>query len=225
MTEPPVSQWDMRVRLAADRVLRAIAHHTTPQRQAKVALLASAALSIATAVEPNLHNDLLVLEKLLKVGAISALLKDVADDKETSDAAIAARMEALLPLDQLDTLVTGQHDLLRALTRQDAWRQQMLRLQEADATTGAALLAAFGEATGDLAFIREQLARGATAEQVERLARLITDVLPRLSPSVRAKYNMSGDYRGATLNIEPTINILPPAPELPYTPPPWPIAL
>ena len=109
MTESPLSPWDMRMRLAADRVLRAIAHHTTPPRQAKVALLASAALSIATAVEPGLPNDLIVLEKLLKVGAISALLKDVADDKEPSDKAIAARMEALLPLDRLDELVTGQH--------------------------------------------------------------------------------------------------------------------
>ena len=100
MPEPPANPWDMRVRLAADRVLRAIARHTAPPRQAKVALLASAALSIATAVEPNLPNDLIVLEKLLKVGAISALLKDVADNKEPSDAAIATRMEALLPLDQ-----------------------------------------------------------------------------------------------------------------------------
>ena len=166
------------------------------------------------AVEPNLPNDLIVLEKLFKVGAISALLKDVAENKETSDAAIAGRMEALLPLDRLDELVTGQRDLLRALTRQHAWQQQMLRLQEADTTAGATLLAAFGEATGDLAAIREQLAGAATAEQIDRLHRLITtDVLPRLSPSVRAKYNLSGDFRGSQNFFESTVNV-------PWSPPP-----
>ena len=214
MTELPLSQWDIRMRLAADRILRAVAHHTTPQQQAKVALLASAALSVAMAVEPNLPNDLIVLEKLFKVGAISALLKDVAENKETSDAAIAGRMEALLPLDRLDELVTGQRDLLRALTRQHAWQQQMLRLQEADTTAGATLLAAFGEATGDLAAIREQLAGAATAEQIDRLHRLITtDVLPRLSPSVRAKYNLSGDFRGSQNFFDSTVNV-------PWSPPP-----
>ncbi len=222
MTELPLSQWDIRMRLAADRILRAVAHHTTPQQQAKVALLASAALSVAMAVEPNLPNDLIVLEKLFKVGAISALLKDVAENKETSDAAIAGRMEALLPLDRLDELVTGQRDLLRALTRQHAWQQQMLRLQEADTTAGATLLAAFGEATGDLAAIREQLAGAATAEQIDRLHRLITtDVLPRLSPSVRAKYNLSGDFRGSQNFFESTVNV-PWSPPPPYHPPPPP---
>ena len=223
MTESPLSQLDMRMRLAADRVLRAIAHHTAPPRQAKVALMASAALSIATTVEPSLPNDLIVLGRLLNVGAISSLLGDVADNKEPSDPAIAARMEALLPLDRLDELATGQRDLLRALTRQHAWQQQMLRLQEADTTAGATLLAAFGEATGDLAAIREQLAGAATAEQIDRLYRMITiDVLPRLSPSVRAKYNLSGDFRGSQNFFDSTVNVAwsPPPPYNPPSPPP-----
>ncbi|MBP9502110.1 MAG: hypothetical protein KBF17_08125, partial [Candidatus Promineofilum sp.] len=209
---------DMTMRLAADRVLRAM----TLKRQAKVAVLASAALSVVAAVRPDLlPPDLLVLKELLNVGAISGLLKKVAEGGEKmTDEAVAAEMAALLPLDRLDDLVTGQKDLLRALTRQHTWQQQMLRLQEADQEASARLLAGFAEMTGDLAAIRESLAGVATAAQIDALTRLIVEmVLPRLSEPVRVKYNMSGNFLGATLFIESQVT-LPWSPLPPFTPAP-----
>ncbi len=178
-TGPNNIDLDLKIRLAADKVLRAI----TLRRQAKVAVLASAALSIAAAVRPDLlPPDLLALKNLLNVSAISSLLKDVAQDDTLSDEQLAARLEALLPDPRLDPLVTGQADLLRALTRQHSWQQQMLRLQADDAEAGARLLAAFANVTGDLAAIRDGLAAVATQAQVNDLLRLITDkVLPQLS--------------------------------------------
>ena len=217
-TGPNNIDLDMQIRLAADKVLRAI----TLRRQAKVVVLASAALSIAAAVRPDLlPPDLLALKNLLNVSAISSLLKDVAQDDTLSDEQLAARLEALLPDARLDQLVTGQADLLRALTRQHSWQQQMLRLQADDAEAGARLLAAFANVTGDLAAIRDGLAAVATQAQVNDLLRLITDeVLPRLSDAARQQYNLSGDFRGAMVNINSTVTIawpvgvayVPPAP-------------
>ena len=183
---------DLKIRLAADKVLRAI----TLRRQAQVAVLASAALSIVAAVRPDaLPSDLLALKNLLNVSAISGLLQKVADGGDTlSDEEMAARLEALLPIDRLDQLVTGQADLLRALTKQYRWQQQMLRLQEADAEAGARLLAAFANVTGDLAAIRDGLAAVATQAQIDELSQLIREnVLPQLRPEVRAKYHIVGN--------------------------------
>ena len=174
--DPSPLDFDLRLRLAADRVLRAV----TLRRQAKVAVLASAALSIVAAVQPGLlPPDLIVLKDLLNVGAISSLLQDVAAGDKLTDEQIAARMAATLPLNRLDELAIGQRDLLRALTSQDTWRQQMLRLQKEDIETGARLLAAFAPLPGDLAAIQASLAQTATREQLDDLTRLIKEhVLP-----------------------------------------------
>ncbi|MBP6786322.1 MAG: tetratricopeptide repeat protein, partial [Candidatus Promineofilum sp.] len=208
----------MKLRLAADRVLRAI----TLKRQAHVAVLASAALSIVAAVDPGLLSaDLIAIKNLLNVSAISVLLKKVADDDQTlSDEQIAAQMEALLPAgDALQRLATGQADLLRALTKQHSWQQQMLLLQESDAEAGARLLAGLAEMGVDLAAIRDTLAEVATVKDVARLEKLIREaVVPRLSEPVRAKYLITGDHRGSQWFIESTVNVPWSKPEA-YTPP------
>jgi len=225
VSEPLADQLDMTLRLASDRVLRAV----TLRRQAAVAVLASAALSVVAAVEPNLPGDLLVLKEILNVGAISALLNDVARGKEPDEEQIAARIEALLPAgDALARLATGQQDLLRALTRQHSWQQQMLRLQEADQAAGAQLLAAFAEMTGDLAAIRDRLAETATAAQLAALTRLIRqEVLPRLEPSIRAGTIVAGDLVhgdkiGGDKVMGDKITRLEWTPPPPYRPPPPP---
>ena len=145
MPEPdPSADLDLRIRLAADRILRAV----TLRRQAKVVILASAALSIVAAVRPDvLPPDLVVLKELLNVGAINTLLKDVAGGAKLTDEEIAARMEGALPLDRLDELLVGQNDLLRALTRQHARLQEMLQLQADDAQASARLQDGFDALT------------------------------------------------------------------------------
>ena len=175
--QPPASP-AVRLQQVADRALRAV----TLRGQAQVAVLASAALTIASAIQPDLSPDLLVLRDVLNTEAIGALLMDLAHGQTMlSDDGLAARLEDLLPA-RLDALTTGQNDLLRALTRQHAWQQQMLRLQEVDAEAGAALLAAFSTLTGNLEDLRTRLERVATAEQVARLQRLIEEqVLPQLT--------------------------------------------
>ncbi len=207
---------DMQIRLAADRVLRAI----TLRRQAQVGVAASTALSIVSAARPDLLSpDLAAITRLLAVSAIRDWLKEKANEPEHDDETLAAEAERQLPLDQIDQLLTGQHDLLRALTRQYSWQQQMLRLQEEDAAAGAQLLTAFAEMTGDLAAIRDALGAVATATQMETVLSLIRDqVLPRLSEATRERYVLSGNFQGATLIIESPVTIAWPA-GTPYSPP------
>ena len=147
----------------------------SPQRQAKLVMWASAALSVAAVVRPDaLPPDLLKLKELLNVGAISGLLARVAaDGAALTDEAIAAEMEKLLPVAQLDELATGQKDVLRVLTRQHGWQQRMLRLQEADAAAAVQLLAGMDGMGVDLVEIREALAGLATRAQVGELRRLV----------------------------------------------------
>lgn len=211
------------MRLAADRVLRAMAV-VSPRRQAKLVMWASAALSVAAVVRPDaLPPDLIKLKELLNVGAISGLLGRVAADGDAlTDEAIAAEMGKLLPVARLDELATGQKDLLRVLTRQHGWQQRMLRLQEADDAAGARLLAEMAGMTGDLAAIRDAIGATATQAQMDALLRLITDkVLPQLDDATRERYNLSGDFRGAMVNINSTVSIAWPE-DKPYAPPPPP---
>lgn len=217
------TDWDMKMRLAADRVLRAMAV-VSPRRQAKLVMWASAALSVAAVVRPDaLPPDLIKLKELLNVGAISGLLGRVAADGDAlTDEAIAAEMGKLLPVARLDELATGQKDLLRVLTRQHGWQQRMLRLQEADDAAGARLLAEMAGMTGDLAAIRDAIGATATQAQMDALLRLITDkVLPQLDDATRERYNLSGDFRGAMVNINSTVSIAWPE-DKPYAPPPPP---
>lgn len=207
------------MRLGADRVLRAMAR----LRRQPAAVMASAALAVIATARPNLlPPELATLATLLNVNAIHDLLKAAADESSPDDEELAARMEQLMPVAQLDELATGQKDMLRALTRQDSWRQQMLRLQEADAAAGAQLLTGLAEIGVDLVEIRETLAGVATQSQLADLTRLIeTVVLPRLSEPIRAKYLMSGDFRGSTVIIESQVT-LPWSPLPPFTPAPPP---
>jgi hypothetical protein len=177
-------QLDLKIRHASYRVLQAM----TLKRQKRLAVWTSAALVVATVVEPNLPRELLAVKSLVDSSAIETLLLEVADDSEEklTDEQIAARMEALLPADKLDPLVTGQRDLLRVLTRQHTWQRQMEGLMEENRDAWATLLAGFGSITGDLAYIIQQVERGATAAQVAELQRLIeTEVLPRLGEAQR----------------------------------------
>lgn len=200
------TDWDMKMRLAADRVLRAMAV-VSPQRQAKLVMWASAALSVAAVVRPDaLPPDLIKLKELLNVGAISGLLARVAADGDAlTDEAIAAEMEKLLPVAQLDELATGQKDLLRVLTRQHGWQQRMLRLQEADAAAAVQLLAGMDGMGVDLVEIREALAGVATRAQVEEFTQLVKEqVIPRLEPGIRAKYLVVGGiFAGGDVHIGP----------------------
>lgn len=220
MSESTPVDWNMKMRLAADRVLRAM----TLKRQSRVAVLASAALSVVATAQPSLlPPELIVLKDLLNVSAISSLLKEVAEHgNKLSDEEIATQMETLLPADQLDPLVIGQNDLLGVLTRQHSWQQQMLWLQEADGEAGARLLAGFAEMTGDLATIRNAIGTAATQEQMKALLRLITEeVLPLLTAAMQERYEMSGDFRGGMVNINSTVTIAWPEGQ-PYIPPPPP---
>ncbi len=184
------ADWDMKMRLAADRVLRAMAV-ISPQRQAKLVMWASVALSVAAVVRPDvLPPDLIKLKELLNIGAISGLLARVAKDDDTlTDEDIAAEMRALLPVAQLDELATGQKDMLRVLTKQQTWQQQIELAQQHNAEAAAQLLTGLAEMGVNLVEIRETLAGVATKEQIDNLNQLILGiVLPRLAPEYRVIY-------------------------------------
>ncbi len=126
VSESLADKLDEGLRSASYRILQAV----TSQRQARIVVWASAALSVAAIIQPDLlPRDLLILTQLLNVNAIHDLLKDVAEGGDKmSDEDIAARMEALLPLDQLEGLATGQKDILRVLTKQRfVWQRQIVR--------------------------------------------------------------------------------------------------
>ena len=199
--------WDMKMRLGADRVLRAM----TRLRRQPVAVMASAALAVVATARPDLlPPELATLATLLNVNAIHDLLKAAADESSPDDEELAARMEQLLPAhDALERLATGQKDLLRVLTKQYAWQQQMLRLQEADAAAGVQLLIGLAEMGVDLVEIRETLAGVATREQVAELTQLIREqVIPRLEPSIRDQYLVAGNiFAGGDVHIGPKVVI------------------
>lgn len=188
---------DMQIRLAADRVLRAI----TTRRQAQVAVAASAALAVVSAARPDLlSSDLAAITGILQVNVIHDWLKAKANEPEHDDETLAAEAERHLPLEQIDRLLTGQHDLLRALTRQYTWQQQMLRLQKDNSDAAARLLAAFADRIADLDFIKEHIVRAATADQVKEIRELIElYVKPLLSSFYIRSYSpVNTDIDGGT---------------------------
>lgn len=164
---------DLKIRMAANRVLQAV----TLRRQARVAVWASTALSVATLAIPDLSPILRDLAGILSINAIYDLLKDVADGKETADEPIAARMEALLPTDAaLAQLKTGQKDLLRALTKQQQWLELITNNQQV-ATT---LLQDVIRVTGNIYELRQQLRNVATID-IDQVGNLLIRVLHQMN--------------------------------------------
>ncbi len=182
MTESPIDRFDfdLKVRSAAYRVLQVI----TLQRQAKVAVWASAALSVVAAARPDLLSpNLLVLKGILNVGAINALLNDVAQKEEVDDEQIAVRMEELLlPVlkdDQYDRLLTGQRDLLQVLGRQLGLLEKSIEQGQNNETRLAELIKYSLIITGDLYTIRQLLSSShALIQQVLNVDRAVNIDLP-----------------------------------------------